>query len=126
MSSCLVLSFLFQAYYKRTSEEFSQITNSAGGGSKEWLVYAGIGVVVVGIIGLIFFFKNQKFKKFCIDKLMGFYEGFEIYLDDEEEMGIYWTYVFYYGDAILVQSGYLRRRFLRHQQFQLVQYLDHL
>lgn len=57
------------------SKEFSQITNSVNGGSKTWLIYAAIGVLVIGIIGLFFFFKNQKFKKFCLEKLYGFYEG---------------------------------------------------
>lgn len=56
------------------SGQLDQITSSE---SKDntWLLYAGIGVVLIGAIGLYFFITNEKFKRFCLDKLKGFYEG---------------------------------------------------
>lgn len=57
------------------SDELSQITTSVSGNSSRGIIYAAIVVFIIGVIGIAFFFKNQRFKKFCLDKLIGFYEG---------------------------------------------------
>ena len=57
------------------SDQLSEITNSREPSDKTWLIYVAIGVCLIGLIGLFFFFTNAKFKTFCLDKLKGFYEG---------------------------------------------------
>jgi hypothetical protein len=57
------------------SDELSQITTSVSGDSSRGIIYIAIIFLIIGIIGISFFFKNQKFKKFCLEKLVGFTEG---------------------------------------------------
>lgn len=57
------------------SEEFKQITKQEGEEGSGLLIFMLIGAVVFGLIALFFFLKNEKFKKFVVEKLKGFWEG---------------------------------------------------
>lgn len=51
------------------------IGNESSGESSNTLYYILGGMVVLGIIGLIFYFVNEKIKNFVNEKLKGFWEG---------------------------------------------------
>ena len=72
----LGIVFFISGILQVNSEKLSQITQGESGDkSMTWVWYA-LGVAVLfGLIGLIFYLKNSKIKRFVNEKLMGFYEG---------------------------------------------------
>jgi uncharacterized membrane protein YbhN (UPF0104 family) len=82
------------------SEDLNQITDSGPKGDNSWLIYAIIGVGVVGAIGLFFFFTNAKFKAFCMNKLTGFLEGLKSIWTMEKK----WAFI---GHTIFIWSCYV-------------------
>ncbi|MGB0915051.1 MAG: lysylphosphatidylglycerol synthase transmembrane domain-containing protein [Crocinitomicaceae bacterium] len=90
------ISGLLQA----NSEEFSQITATEGGGSNAWLIYALIAAFVFGVIGLIAFFKIEKFKQFVLEKLKGFLEGLKSIWTMKKK----WAYI---GHTIFIWTCYV-------------------
>lgn len=66
---------LISGYLQTNSDEFNKITQSTEGSSSNLLLYILGGMTVLGIIGLIFYFKNQKIKAFINQKFLGFYDG---------------------------------------------------
>ena len=72
----LGLVFFITGFLQVNSDDFNQITNTEDfTNNKGGLIYLIIGLSVTGVIGLIIFFRNKRFKKFVIDKMVGFYEG---------------------------------------------------
>ncbi len=58
------------------TEGFDEITKSGvETSSSDWLFYAIIAAACVGLVLLVFYFVNEKFKAFCNEKILGFYEG---------------------------------------------------
>ena len=58
------------------TEEINQITaQGKSGGMGNLIIYLLIGGLIFGLIGLLFYIKNQKFKSFFNTKIRGFYEG---------------------------------------------------
>lgn len=82
---------LITGYLQTDNEAFKQITKSTEGGSNNLIWYALIGALVFGIIGLVFYFKNAKFKSFVNEKLMGFYEGLKSIWTMKKK----WAYIFH-------------------------------
>ena len=73
------------------SEEFEQITqaDSASGSHLIWYIL-GAGLLF-GAVGLIVFLKNEKFKKFVVEKIKGFYEGLKSIWTMKKK----WAFVFH-------------------------------
>lgn len=82
---------LITGYLQADNEAFKQITKSEDGGSNNLIWYALIGAAVFGIIGLVFYFKNAKFKSFVNEKLLGFYEGLKSIWTMKKK----WAYIFH-------------------------------
>lgn len=82
---------LITGYLQADNEAFKQITKTAEGGSNNLIWYALIGATVFGIIGLVFYFKNAKFKSFVNEKLKGFYEGLKSIWTMKKK----WAYIFH-------------------------------
>lgn len=56
------------------NEEIKEITQVDGGRSS-WLIYALGAAFILGLFLFIFYLKNEKFKAFCNEKILGFWEG---------------------------------------------------
>jgi len=82
---------LISGYLQTDSEAFGKITQSAKGGSNNLIWYILIGMVVFGVIGLIFYLKNEKIKAFVNEKLLGFYEGLKSIWTMKKK----WAYLFH-------------------------------
>ena len=82
---------LITGYLQTDNEAFKQITKSEEGGSNNLIWYAMIGAFVFGIIGLVFYLKNSKFKSFINEKFLGFYEGLKSIWTMKKK----WAYIFH-------------------------------
>lgn len=82
---------LISGYLQTDNEAFKQITQSAEGGSNNLIWYALIGAFIFGIIGLVFYLKNSKFKSFVNEKFLGFYEGLKSIWTMKKK----WAYIFH-------------------------------
>ena len=71
----LGLVVFITGFLQVNSNDFNQITNTEDYTNKGWLIYLIIGISMIGLIGLIVFFRNKRFKKFITNKIVGFYEG---------------------------------------------------
>ncbi len=71
----LALVVFISGLLQANSDEINQITNTGEEGSNAWLFYALGGMVVFGLTGLILYFKHEKFRNFCNEKIRGFWEG---------------------------------------------------
>lgn len=67
--------FFISGFLQADSEKLKAITDTGEGGSNSLIIYGLIGAAIFGIIGLIFYFKIEKFRKFLNEKIRGFYEG---------------------------------------------------
>ena len=68
------LIFFITGLLRVNTGDIDKITNSGGSGSG-WMLYAILGAGVLGIAGIIFYLKNEKFRNFFKEKLMGFLLG---------------------------------------------------
>lgn len=67
---------LVSGFLQTNTEGFDQITaQEANGGMGSILIYLLLGGFVFGLIGILFYIKNHKFKNFFNTKIRGFYEG---------------------------------------------------
>lgn len=82
---------LISGYLQTNTEEFSEIMESADGNSSNLIWYILIGMIVFGVIGLVFYFKNPKIKSFVNEKLLGFYEGLKSIWTMKKK----WAYIFH-------------------------------
>ena len=82
---------LISGFLQTDSDAFSKITQSPEGESSNLIWYILIGMAALGIIGLIFYFKNKKVKAFINEKLLGFYDGLKSIWTMKKK----WAYIFH-------------------------------
>lgn len=82
---------LISGYLQTDSEAFNQITQAEDGKPSYVIWYILGGLFLVGLIGLFFYFKNQKIKSFVNDKLLGFYDGLKSIWTMKKK----WAYIFH-------------------------------
>jgi len=82
---------LTTGYLQTNSEEFSKITQGFEGGSSNLIWYILIAMIVLGVIGFIFYFKNAKIRSFANQKIAGFYEGLKSIWTMKKK----WAYIFH-------------------------------
>ncbi|NRA12366.1 MAG: hypothetical protein HRT57_10465 [Crocinitomicaceae bacterium] len=93
------LIFLITGLLRLNNGDIGSITNSDQS-SSSWKIYVLIGMVVIGIIGADFYFKNDKFRKVCNEKILGFYQGVKSIWTMKKK----WTFI---GHTFFIWSAYI-------------------
>lgn len=92
------------------TDEFKKITERGDTGNSMLIWYILGGMVILGIIGLILYLKNEKFHRFFKEKLLGFYEG----LKSVWKMKKKWAFLFH---TFLIWSCYVGMLWITAQAF---------
>ncbi|MCH2224778.1 MAG: flippase-like domain-containing protein, partial [Crocinitomicaceae bacterium] len=71
----LLIVFLISGALQVNADQFDKISAGSDGEPNNIIWYILGGGTVLGIVGLIFYFKNAKLKVFVNEKLRGFWEG---------------------------------------------------
>lgn len=91
---------LISGFLQVDSQGLEQITESDGKDSSQLLIILlGIGVVI-GIIGLVLYFKSEKVKSFVNEKLKGFIEGLKSIWTMQKK----WAYL---GHTLFIWASYV-------------------
>lgn len=92
---------LISGYLQTNSDEFQKITEQgAVVESSSWMFYAVIAAALLGLIGLLFFLKNEWFRNFVLTKMRGFYEGLKSIWTMKQK----WAYI---GHTLFIWVAYV-------------------
>ncbi len=107
----LGIVFFITGILQANSEEFKQITQTESSGISPTVIWTVLIVgFILGLILLVFYLKNEKFKLFVISKLKGFYEG----LKSVWTMKKKWAFI---GHTLFIWSCYVGSIWLFAQAF---------
>lgn len=101
--------FFISGLLQVNNDEISSITEQDG--EPSYLIWYILGgMFILGIIGLVIYFKNQKLKKFVNEKLLGFWEGLKAIWTMKKK----WAFI---GHTVFIWSCYIASIWLTAQAF---------
>ena len=85
---------LISGYLQTDTEEFKAITANGSDTGGSTLLYVLLGGALIGLIGIIAFFRIEKFRKIVTEKMLGFWEGLKsIWKMDKKWWFVFHTFV---------------------------------
>lgn len=81
--------FVISGVLQTNADEINAITQGTEGGFAGMLPYLVVGAVIFGGIGLGLYLKVEKFRKFVLEKVLGFWEGLKTIWTMQRK----WTYI---------------------------------
>lgn len=93
------LIFLITGLLRLNSGDIEAITKT-GESDSSWKIYMVLAFLILGSVGLFFYFKNEKFRRFCKEKFLGFYQGIKSIWTMKKK----WTFI---AHTIFIWTAYI-------------------